>query len=501
MAMGAWRVLDTAVKRNKFRQQSFEGGAILPFAEARARLPEPVLPDKPEWVEMYWRAWEIAWGNLRRPKPGSGLIAAYVNTADAPSLSLWEATFVTQFGIYGRRAFDFRAMLDNFYARQHDDGFICRQIDRETGQDAYCPFDPNSTGPNILAWAEWRYYRSAGNEARLGQVFWPLLGFHHWMQLNRTWPSGLSWATGVSSGMSNQPRVPDSMYSHRHWTWVDASMQAAVNCQMLEQLATVLQETELARELAAEHTRLVGLINAQLWNPEIGFYQDMAANGRFSKVKSIGAYWGLLGRQLIPADRLGPFVQHLRDNWSFNLPHRVPTQAADSEGYNAATGNQWRGAVSPATNFMVLKGLRTMDLHKLALEIAQNHLTSVCEVYRHTDTFWENYAPETAVPGDPARPNFVGTAGLSPIAILLEDIIGLHADWPLRRLTWDRRLDTNETFGVRNYPWGPDGTVHLIGNRERIQATTDVPFTLHIREDGQLLQAAIPAGTTEIDLS
>ncbi|MCA9934334.1 MAG: glycoside hydrolase [Ardenticatenaceae bacterium] len=496
------RPANPLVSQNSFRTQSYISRSAPSFLDARAHLPEPVLPERPEWVEMYWRAWELAWGHLKRPQSGSGFVANYLSAAGKPHVFLWDTAFMLQFGVYGRRAFDFVCSLDNFYARQHEDGFICREIDPETGQDHYYPFDPDSTGPNVLAWAEWRHYRATGDDARIAQIFWPLLAYHQWFRANRTWQSGLYWATGKSSGMSNQPRVPDSRNHHRHWSWVDASMQAALNCRTLEQMATLLQESEWAQALAEEHTRLAKVINTSLWSEEAAFYQDVDGNGRFSRTKSVGAYWGLSDKKLIPKDRLDLFVQHLRDSWAFNLPHRVPSLSADSDGYNAQTGHYWRGAVWAQTNYMLLKGLRTVGRYKLAHEIALNHLQNVADVYVRTDTLWDNYAPETAAPGDPARPNFVGMTGLTPISMLLEDIIGVAVDWPQRRVIWDRRLQTNQPYGVRNYPLGEEGTLELLGDAAQISITTDVPFTLEIREvDGQTLQTAVPVGTTEIDLT
>lgn len=466
-------------------------------------MPDPVLPEAyAVWGEMYWRAWELAWGHLKRPKADSGLVANFISAAGKPHMFMWDTAFMLQFGMYGRRAFDFVRSLDNFYARQHDDGFICREINPETGRDFYHPFDPDGTGPNVLAWAEWRYYRATGDDQRIAQIFWPLLAYHRWFRLNRSWQSGLYWATGKSSGMSNQPRVPDSRHHHRHWSWVDASMQAALSCRMLEQMAVLLQQTEWAQALADEYGRLVATINKQLWSEEASFYQDADADGRFGQAKSVGAYWGLLSKTLVPEDRLTPFIQHLRDGWAFNLPHRVPSLSADSDGYNPQTGHYWRGGVWSQTNFMVLKGLRTVGQYKLAHEIALNHLGNVAEVYAHTDTLWDNYAPETAAPGEPANPNFVGMTGLTPISMLLEDVIGLTIDWPLRRVVWDRRLVTDQPYGVRNYPLGDEGVVDLVGDQARVFIHASVPFTLEMREvDGQVMQTAVSPGPMEIDLT
>jgi hypothetical protein len=304
----------------------------------------------------------------------------------------------------------------------------------------------------------------------------------------------------MSSGMDNQPRVPDSRTYHRHWSWIDANMQAAVDCLMLSQMATQLGEAELSLALSEERSQLVTLLNARMWNSETKFYQDVSENGRFSRVKSIGAYWGLLDKGIVPEDRLVDFVQPLRENWTFKLDHCVPSQSADSEGYNQ-DGNYWRGGVWANTNFMVLKGLRTIGQHALAHEIAVNHLNNVAQVYRETETIWEYYMPESAAAGEKAKRDFVGITGLTPIAILLEDVIGIRADWPQRRLFWDRRLDTTAEYGVRNYPLGDEGSLDLLGTPEKVVVTTDVPFTLTIQLGAEHVQVAVPQGMTEIDLS
>lgn len=60
------------------------------------------------------------------------------------------------FAKYGHKSFPFIKTLDNFYAKQHLDGFICREIRESDGGDQWFRHDPASTGPNIMAWTEWQ---------------------------------------------------------------------------------------------------------------------------------------------------------------------------------------------------------------------------------------------------------------------------------------------------------------------------------------------------------
>lgn len=488
------------IERNLFRRARRRAPEIVSFQDARARLPVPLLPQYSEWEEMYWRAWEIAWRHLRQSRSGSGFIAPFIDSAFSENLFLWDSAFVTQFGIYGRRAFPFLGTLDNFYARQHDDGFICREMDTEHGHERFYPFDPNGTGPNVLGWSEWRAFRHTDDEGRLQRVFWPLLAYHDWFRKYRTWPSGLYWASGLSSGMDNQPRAKDSRYYHCHLTWVDANMQAALSCGVLAQMAQLLDEPSLAEKLNDERAFLHREINAQMWRDDTGFFHDLDPSGSPTRLKSIGAYWGFLDKDLVPPEREEPFLRHLRDQKAFNRPHRVPSMAADCDGYDSETGDYWRGAVWSPTNYMVLKGLRRAGQHRLAHQIAFNHLKSVAAVFQHTDTFWENYAPEDARQGEPAKPDFVGWTGLSAISILIEDVLGISVDWPLRRVSWDRRLGHTEPYGVRNFPLGSDGRLDLFGDSSTIEVVTDTPFTLEVRDGDSSIQTAVAVGTSTISL-
>jgi hypothetical protein len=143
----------------------------------------------------------------------------------------------------------------------------------------------------------------------------------------------------------------------------------------------------------------------------------------------------------------------LRDPDGFGRKHRVPTTPADQEGYEAV-GHYWRGSVWSPTNTMVIRGLERYGFQDLAREIALEDLRIVAEVYRNTGTFWENYAPDTAEPGKPAKKDFVGWTGLVPILYFLKYGVGLEVDVPARRLFW--RLDSAKRCGCERFRFGKE---------------------------------------------
>ena len=59
---------------------------------------------------------------------------------------MWDSSFILMFARYGTRFFPFQNTLNNFYAQQHPDGFICREI-KADGADCFERYDPVSTGP------------------------------------------------------------------------------------------------------------------------------------------------------------------------------------------------------------------------------------------------------------------------------------------------------------------------------------------------------------------
>ena len=101
----------------------------------RIELPSPIFDENPVYVEMYWKAWELAFRNFYEPRPGSGFVSQFIDAAFNQNIFLWDTCFMTMFCNYGHPLVPGIGSLDNFYAKQYEDGEICREIDRATGQD------------------------------------------------------------------------------------------------------------------------------------------------------------------------------------------------------------------------------------------------------------------------------------------------------------------------------------------------------------------------------
>ena len=328
-------------------------------------LPQPFWEGHEDAIACYRGAWELAFTNLRRPEPESGFVASFIDTAFNDCLFMWDSAFILLFARYGRRAFDFQRTLDNLYASQHPDGFICREIGTFDGKDRFERFDAASTGPNVMPWTEWEHYGDTADSDRLGRVFPVLVSYHRWLRRHRTWRDGTYWTSGLGSGMDNQPRFPqkqageggwpERLTYHGHAVWIDACLQQILSADLLLRMADALDRSGEVADLREERDRLSLTVNERLWNEESAFYHDELADGTLSDVQTIGAFWALLAG-VVPQERISPFVGHLGDPKKFGRPHRVPSLSADHPEYDP-DGGYWLGGVWPPTNYMVLRGL------------------------------------------------------------------------------------------------------------------------------------------------
>lgn len=479
------------VEQNSFIGLTPDETTPLPrYADIKDRLPQPIFDGNEAAVDCYYKTWEIAFGNLKKADPKAGFVSDFIDTAFNGDLFMWDSSFITMFGKYASKIFDFQKTLDNFYAHQHKDGFISRQLFENEWGERFSRDDPVSTGPNILPWAEWEYYRSTFDVERLSRVFVPLCAYHRWLMLNRSWPDGSYWSCGLACGMDNSPRPAKEYHpyvSHGFMSWIDACAQQYMSAEILLKMAKILGKENEVSWLKEEMSLLYKTINHTMWSETDHFYYDKYRDGTLSNVKTVASYWTLLAG-LVPKERMDAFVAHLDNEKEFKRPNRVPTLSADSEFY-VAQGGYWKGSVWAPTNYMVLRGLSDNGYQQLAYEIACDYFKNVVEVFKHTHTLHENYAPETVAPGNESNSDFVGWTGLASISILFEYVFGIQPDAQNGCIHW--HIHRTERHGIKNYPFG-EANVDLICEARQsadeeptVTVVSDKPVTVNVIWNGQ----------------
>jgi len=491
-----------------------------------ARMPQPFVAGHPEYAELHQFAWRLA---VRHIRETNGI--RHMDTAWDPARNyqwVWDLSFV---GLFCRYAADLVPALgayDRFYQLQRNDGYISMTYDFTTGEEPW----PNRINPPLFAWAEWEYYRTSGDASRLARSVVHIERLMQWIDTNRRAPFRrcrkflmdkipdvkdpdellLYWFEDCgSSGMDDSPRTPRCAEAGRHFAWVDLCAQMVLSFRCLAAMHGALGNHDRAVAWSARAGQLTVQINQEMWCERTRFYHDKSFPVNFVGHKTAASFWTILAG-ICTGDRLTSMVGHLLDPREFNRPLPVPTLSADDANYTPE-GVYWLGGVWAPTNYMITRGLMQAGQGDVAHTIAVRYLDGLWETYSSVEphTLWESYSPERPEPGLAAytrnrvKPDFVGWTGIGPIAMLIENVLGIDLDAPARRVTWDIRL--TDEHGIRQFPVAPGKRAELICRARssadqpaRVQVLSDAPFELVVRCAGRVRSMQVEAGkSTSMD--
>lgn len=497
-----------------FSKKDYQGGDIPLFSESRDKLPIPVLEENKEWLDMYWKCWEIAFKHFKKPPEGSPFVSNILDEAFTSNIFQWDMIFMVMFARYADHIFPAVNSLDNFYCRQHISGFICREIEEQSGEDfIFLGERKHTINPPLFSWAEVESFKNTGDMSRFEMVL-PVLekyvdwlnqeGDHFLAEDKQAWQRygrkaansvhQLYWNTGFGSGMDNTPRSGDG--------WVDMSSQMVIQYNNLAEICEVLGKQERANIFRQRAKEIGDRINDFCWDEEDGLYYDVDSEGRKVKWKTSACFWPMLAGIASSAqcDRL---VEHLSDTASFWRYMVFPTLAADQEHYSPK-GDYWRGGVWAPTNYMIVKGLELNGYEDLASRASINYLNGMHCVSEKTKTVWENYSPDSCDRGYPAKPDFVGWTGIGPISLLIENVLGIRVSALDSSVSW--RITRLDHHGISNLRVGSSTVSLVCKKRESVQSpielsiTSDSNFTLRLVYGDVNREIKISEGSHELSI-
>ncbi|MBN2842298.1 MAG: DUF5077 domain-containing protein [Sedimentisphaerales bacterium] len=476
------------------------------FALSREFLPEPILEANPGYSELYWKCWELAFTHMKKPEASNGFVSNYLDEAFNPNIFQWDTIFMVMFARYANHIFPAIESLDNFYCKQHNNGFICREIWETTGDDHHSEQSPEAINPPLFSWAEMENFRVTGNKARLAIVLPVLVKYVEWLETGRKRPDavhGLYWSNSLGSGMDNTPRTGSG--------WVDMSAQMVIQYNDLAAMCEQLGKVNDANKFRSRAKDIAAKINKWMWNEEDGLYYDIDDQGQQIKWKTVGCFWPLLAG-ITSKEQEARLIANLKDPDTFWRKNVFPALAADQKYYEP-TGGYWRGGVWPPTTYAIIRGLTSLGYEDFAIEATKRHLDSMYEVYKQTNTVWELYAPDMDRLGSgnagekgehQARPDFVGWTGCGPIALLIENVIGMRPDGVNNKLSWN--LNRTDRHGINKLRFGMV-TASLICEKRNdnsaapsISVTTDHEFVLTIIWSGGTKSFELKQGTHKLQL-
>lgn len=452
----------------------------------KTQLPQPVFSENPNFVDLYWRTWELAWDRVKYQDGVSQSPYMDENLWD-DTIWIWDTEFMVLFCRYAPSIFPGIQSLDNFY-----ESILNRKPSSLRIQ--------HPDNPPFFPWVEYEYYKMTGDKARITKVLledrflqrhydWfdslkrgTQLHFEHaYIALEKT-GLGFRWGN-VQSGMDNTPR---GRGAKGELLWMDAMAQQTLSALYIERLAKELQLKDVAREYRQRYEKGKQTLNRYYWDAEDGFYYDLSeTDTTFVKVRTPAVYWTMLAE--VPdrkqAARLAEYAANPKE---FGGEFPWPSVSRSDEEYNHELGDYWKGAVWLPTAYMSTKALEVYGYLDLAYENSYRLLTQMSETYRNYEphTVWECYAPSAPLPsikvagGDKGhvRPDFCGWSALGPISLFIENVLGFYnIDANKHLVEWHKKGSGRQ--GLRNLRFG-DVRTDIVADGNTVNITSDNAYTL-----------------------
>lgn len=414
-----------------------------------------------DFVEIYDRTWAWASDCWTSGGEGSGFEKAkFFHYPQRSSVDLLEQVFSSFFLVYSNRIYGASNGLDVLYSLQEPDGAIRARYDAATGKPILTKDNPEGLGLPLFAWAEHNLYHKTANKKRVKEVMPSLQKHWKWVESTFKQANGLYAVPVSATGMDNSPRG-----KARYMADFNAAM--AMNALYLSALGDILNDKEASFQFKREYFSLKTRINGNMWNAEDGFYYDLDESGAQVKTKTIGVYWLLLA-EIPNEERAEALIGKLKDPNVFGTEHPFPTLSADHPKFDPK-GNGYCGSVLPAFTYMVIKGLEKYNHHEFARDCAIRHMYFVLDSMhqqaeereaaggRHNNAkpvIWGAYQPQGEGKAhwtghaDWPYPQHLAFAGLSTVALMIENIVGLYISLPRKTVDWI--IPNLEIMGIEN---------------------------------------------------
>ena len=405
-----------------------------------------------DFVDIYNKTWTVLSDCWINPKNGEKSSDGYFIFPNDEKLVIdqLESIFSSFFLVYSNRNYDANKNIDYFYERQEENGAIRWKYDVKTNEPVKDESNPEGIGLPLFAWAEFNLYHKSANKKRIKEVMPILQKYMAWIDENFKMENGLYAVPHAASTMFNSPRE-NVFYP------VDFNAAVAINCAHMSVLGDILNDKDLSFQYKRNYFSMKTRINSLMWDSSAGFYMDLDKDGNKLPEKTIAGFWPLLA-EIPSADKSELLINHLSNPATFGLDHPFPSLSADSSHFKES-GQGYCGSVFPMFNFMVIKGLEKYQRYELARECSIRHLYYVLDGLMPADEnqkgdFYEAYKPmnsqKAELEGSTTFPksHYMIGVGLSTIALMIENVIGLSISLPRKTVDWI--IPNLEIMGIEN---------------------------------------------------
>jgi hypothetical protein len=455
-------------------------------------VPKPVLENSKEFIDLYYKAWELAYAHI---KTGDGLPQSpYMDEAfDDSTIWIWDTCFMVQFCKYAPTIFPGILSLNNFYAPILDKVNIPLSIEI-----------PDN--PPLFAWTEYEYFKFTNDHRHLED----LLIKNQYLQKHFEWfdactpgrviansaptylqnvKNGYHWEGG-RSGMDNSPRGRTGEHALKQrpnnpkMLWIDAIAQQGLSALYIARLFEQLGNKALARKWRTTYKKIKDTINKLYWDKADGFYYDIDEDTLAPiKVVTPASFWPMLA-EVCSKEQAESMIKKVKDENVLGGIVPWPSLARNDNDFQK-NGSYWRGSVWMPTAYMGIKAIQKYNYLELAHQNATDIVTHMSKTYQQftPHTIWECYNPMEPKPatnefgtGQLARPDFCGWSALGAISLLIENVLGFYdVNAATKTVKW-KKLRTDK-HGIRRLKFGTIVT-DIIANGNKVEVSSNETYTL-----------------------
>lgn len=497
-------------------------------------IPIPVYSEHPEYLDLYMKAWEIAFNHIKNI-PGMPQNPYMDEAFCETQVWIWDSCFMSLFCKYAREVFPGVETLNNFYEVLYCGKRLPEVIPPEnepdwTGAKPGVPYEIKvhiADNPPLFAWAEYENALMSGDEEYIKELLYEkkfLQKHYEWIEglkcsyipdgvLNPTCliseKDGYKWEGG-RSGMDNTPRGRTGEHAvgqrpnNPDMLWIDAICQQALSAKMISKLFDIVGDSENASVWEKLFEEKKDKVNSLYWDEKDSFYYDIDCNTHdFYKIMSIASFWTMTS-EIAPQERAKELVKKLTDPEIFSGFTAFRSLSKKDNDYSSK-GLYWRGSVWLPTAFATLKGLVNYgyfaEAHKEAKKLLQQMYKTYTDFEPHT--IWECYSPEEYKPAttetfkdELVRKDFCGWSALGPISIYIEHVLGFHTVNAFDKLVkWAKPDGFKGEIGIKNLRFG-DVVTDIVADGNKVSVSSNGDYTLEING----VSCKISAGNTEITL-
>jgi hypothetical protein len=278
---------------------------------------------------------------------------------------------------------------------------------------------PDRSQPPVGAYLVWKIYQRLQDRQLLEWAYPRLKRWHDQWFENRgdgqPWRDGnrdglLEWgsdrgstpstagrgflqAAKWESGMDDSPMWDHVTYNPHTYTMnlddVGLNSLYALDAECLSKIALILGKDEDARQFSDQYASMKQRVQAKLWNPVDGIYENRYWDGRFSKRLSPTNFYPLIAGIATPAQAEQMVKQHLLNPKEFWGKYVIPSIARDDPAFTDQF--YWRGDIWGPTNYMVYEGLNRYRFDGVALEYAEKNYNLFMDDWKRNQHDNEQY--------------------------------------------------------------------------------------------------------------